>query len=185
MKYKVILLLCISSVLASVVFEIKRGNDSSTVIATNAVSSVTTQSNVVSNGTVSLSDVVPPVFGDNFLTLESAGCTSYVDWGISDSWFCWRQSGYPGFGHQIVIQAFSTLDGFLDDTVTLTTDYGVYVYKKSQEYGAYCSDTNVLTELGTNKALSNFGTRGEKLYVFSNADKKATEYLLVEETTIS
>lgn len=132
------------------------------------------------NGKVSLKSVEAPLFGDVIAHLVIEQFKTEVQWGVGDDYVMWYVSGYPGFGYNIVIEAKDIPEG---DSVTLRTTYGVYRYKKIEEYQAFSQDNN-LVAVQNQQTLTNFGVIKESLFLYSSERHIVQKYQLVEQTEI-
>ena len=145
---------------------------------TDVSTSVNTEISV--NGKVSLESIEAPLFGDVIAHLGIEQFKTEVQWGVGDDYVMWYVSGYPGFGYNIVIEAESIPIG---ENVTLRTTYGVYRYKKIEEYQAFSQDNN-LVDVQSQRILTNFGVVKEILFLYSSEQYITQKYQLVEQTEI-
>lgn len=138
---------------------------------------------VVYTGSVKLSSIVAPKFLEEFCTLTCATGDYKVYWGdtSSDEMFkMWYSSGYPGFGMPMIIEGseFS-----VEQQCSLSTDYGVFLYKVLDEGMALVIDGE-LVNLETEEKIVNYGVSREYLFLFDKNSNKFWVLRLIAGTEI-
>lgn len=156
----------------------KEDDDSATVVPASAVAD---EMKISVNGEVALSEIPTYMFEDVIALIEYNGVSTSVQWGMGDLYFMWYKSGYPGFGYSIVIQSSNVVAGGGD--VTLSTEYGKYIYEYETSIKSFC-ENDVLYSAGNNEILANFGVNEEKLYLYNSQTKLTQVYHLIEQTEI-
>lgn len=133
---------------------------------------------------VPLSTVQPPEFGKRFAILYSGKDSTDVYWGYTDdsltNAFFWTTSSYPGFNYTVLVQD----DYFTKhDSVSLSTLYGEYVYKFSDQYDVY-QETGELINKKTGAKVNVMDPDSERLVIYSSATSVVYEYVLEKGTKI-
>ena len=133
---------------------------------------VATGEQITGTETVSLSEISPPKFNDDFATIECAGNFMSVVWGANGTNVMWKESGFPGFGYPMVVQTSSDP---VSCEATITTSWGHWEYTPVSSGSAYLQSDN-LVDAESGKVLISWGVSKEDLILWNEESLNYVEY---------
>lgn len=133
---------------------------------------VATEEQIIATETVSLPEIAPPKFNEDFATIECDGKFMSVVWGADGTNVMWKESGFPGFGYPMVVQIN---DEPSSCEATITTSWGHWKYVPVSSGFAYLQSDNLI-DADSGKVLINWGVSKETLILWNEESLKYVEY---------